>query len=345
MPERKNHLDALAISLLVACCLFWGFQQILIKTTVGEVPPLWQASLRMLGATALLWGWCVLRGVKLFERDGTLRGGLLAGALFAAEFCCIYLGLMNTTASRLTVFLYTSPFCGGAAAAALCAVRTHAPVQWAGLAIAFAAVAVAFSEGFMHGSTSSQLQGRRAGPGGRHPVGPDDAGHPRQRHEPHQRRENPVLPGGRDHAGGARAVAGAGRDLGATYQSRQPGLAMASLLTTFSMGWPSSSFLMGSSCFLPLRVRGTSATCKDVVGHKARAERGADGAVDARAQCVVQRDAGAQHHEQRHVALAAQVFQVHHHAVEHLGQGLHRAVELAGAHAQAVAVDGGVERP
>ena len=56
MPERKNHLDALAISLLVACCLFWGFQQILIKTTVGEVPPLWQASLRMLGATALLWG-------------------------------------------------------------------------------------------------------------------------------------------------------------------------------------------------------------------------------------------------------------------------------------------------
>ncbi len=107
MPERKNHLDALAISLLVACCLFWGFQQILIKTTVGEVPPLWQASLRMLGATALLWGWCVLRGVKLFERDGSLRGGLLAGALFAAEFCCIYLGLMNTTASRLTVFLYT----------------------------------------------------------------------------------------------------------------------------------------------------------------------------------------------------------------------------------------------
>ena len=36
--------------------------------------------------------------------------GLLAGALFGAEFACIYLGLQYTTASRLTVFLYTSPF-------------------------------------------------------------------------------------------------------------------------------------------------------------------------------------------------------------------------------------------
>ncbi|MBX3654913.1 MAG: DMT family transporter [Ramlibacter sp.] len=159
MTERKTHLDSLSISLLVVCCLFWGFQQILIKTTVGEVPPLWQASLRMVGATALLWGWCVLRGVKLFERDGSLRAGLLAGALFAGEFCCIYLGLMNTTASRLTVFLYTSPFVVALLLPRLVPSETLRPVQWVGLGIAFAAVAVAFSEGFLHGSTRSQLVG------------------------------------------------------------------------------------------------------------------------------------------------------------------------------------------
>ena len=102
MIARKNHLDTLAVSLLLVCCLFWGFQQILIKTTVGEVPPLWQASLRFAGATVLLWIWCVVRGVKLFTRDGTLRAGLLAGVLFAGEFSCIYLGLRDTTASRLT---------------------------------------------------------------------------------------------------------------------------------------------------------------------------------------------------------------------------------------------------
>ena len=110
MIERKTHLDTLAISLLVACCAFWGLQQILIKTTVVEVPPLWQASIRMTGAVVLLWLWCRARGVPLFDRDGTLPGGLLAGLLFAGEFSCIYLGLQNTTASRLTMFLYTSPF-------------------------------------------------------------------------------------------------------------------------------------------------------------------------------------------------------------------------------------------
>ena len=118
--ERKTHLDSLAITLLVVCCAFWGFQQILIKDTVAEVPPLWQASLRFWGAAVLIWLWCQARGVPLFVRDGTLKAGLLAGSLFAGEFAFIYLGLRR--------------------------------IQWVGLVIAFAAVALAFSEGFMHGS-------------------------------------------------------------------------------------------------------------------------------------------------------------------------------------------------
>ena len=35
---------------------------------------------------------------------------------------------------------------------------------------------------------------------------------------------------------------------------------MASRLITFSSGWPSSNFLIGSSCFLPESVRGMSST-------------------------------------------------------------------------------------
>ncbi len=151
MTERKQHLDALAISLLVACCLFWGFQQILIKTTVAEVPPLWQASIRFIGATALLWIWCAVRGVKLFARDGTLRAGLLAGVLFAGEFTCIYLGLRDTTASRLTVFLYTSPFVVALLLPRFVAAEKLRLAQWIGLVIAFAAVALAFGEGFVSG--------------------------------------------------------------------------------------------------------------------------------------------------------------------------------------------------
>jgi len=159
MTERKQHLDGLAVSLLLASCLFWGFQQILIKTTVGEVPPLWQAALRFTGASALLGLWCALRKVPLFERDGTLRAGLLAGLLFAGEFSCIYLGLRDTTASRLTVFLYTSPFVVALLVPRLVPSEKLRSVQWVGLVIAFAAVAVAFSEGFTSGSTARQLRG------------------------------------------------------------------------------------------------------------------------------------------------------------------------------------------
>ena len=160
MIQRKDHLDSLAVTLLVFCCLFWGFQQILIKSTVAEVPPLWQATLRFIGATALLWIWCAARGVKLFERDGTLGSGLLAGALFAGEFTCIYLGLRDTTASRLTVFLYTSPFVVALLLPRFVPSERLRGVQWLGLFIAFAAVALAFAEGFIgHGETARQLRG------------------------------------------------------------------------------------------------------------------------------------------------------------------------------------------
>jgi drug/metabolite transporter (DMT)-like permease len=97
--------------------------------------------------------------VPLFERDGTLGAGLLAGALFAAEFTCIYLGLRDTTASRLTVFLYTSPFVVAVLLPRFVPAERLRGAQWVGLVIAFAAVAVAFSEGFMGGTTARQLRG------------------------------------------------------------------------------------------------------------------------------------------------------------------------------------------
>jgi drug/metabolite transporter (DMT)-like permease len=163
MRARKEHLDTLAVSLLLACCMFWGVQQVLIKATVGEVPPLWQASLRFAGATVLLWLWCAARGVRLFERDGSLPAGLLAGALFAGEFTCIYLGLRDTTASRLTVFLYTSPFIVALLLPRLGPSERLRPVQWVGLFIAFAAVAFAFSEGFRGETSSRQSRGDALG--------------------------------------------------------------------------------------------------------------------------------------------------------------------------------------
>jgi drug/metabolite transporter (DMT)-like permease len=149
---RRPHLDTLAVTLLVLCCAFWGFQQSLIKIAAVEMPPLWQATVRFWCATALLWGWCRWRGIALWEKDGSLWPGLLAGALFAAEFTCIYLGLQLTSASRLTVFLYCSPFVVALLLPRVVPGETLRRIQWLGLLIAFGAMALAFSEGFLHGS-------------------------------------------------------------------------------------------------------------------------------------------------------------------------------------------------
>jgi len=156
MTQRRDHLDALATALLVACCLFWGFQQVLVKATLPEVPPVLQAAIRFMGATALLWGWCHHRGVALFERDGTLGAGLLAGLLFCAEFVCIYVGLQHTTASRLTLFLYTAPFWVAVLLPLFVPTERMRAVQWLGLALAFAAVAFALQDGlYANGATGA----------------------------------------------------------------------------------------------------------------------------------------------------------------------------------------------
>ena len=154
MSHRKAHLDSTATSILLACCLFWGFQQVLVKATIPDVPPLLQAFLRFAGATAILWLWCRWRGIKVFARDQSLWPGLVAGALFAAEFACLFVGLTYTSASRLTVFVYTSPLWVAALLPLFVKAERLRPVQWVGVACAFVAVVFALSEGFFGGGKS-----------------------------------------------------------------------------------------------------------------------------------------------------------------------------------------------
>lgn len=148
MPDRKGHLDTLAVTSLVVCCLLWGLNQVAAKAALPEVPPLWQATARSLGGAALVAVWARLRGIPMFTRDATLRGGLLTGTLFAAEFLCIFVGLEFTTASRMVVFIYISPFVVALGMPFIAHAERLSRVQVAGLLIAFAGVAWAFAEGF-----------------------------------------------------------------------------------------------------------------------------------------------------------------------------------------------------
>ncbi|MCU0967478.1 MAG: DMT family transporter [Rubrivivax sp.] len=148
MTARREHLDTPAVALLVLCCAIWGLNQVAAKVALAELPPLLQAGARSLGAAALVMAWSRWRGIALFGRDGTLRGGLLAGLLFAIEFGCIFVGLQYTTASRMVVFIYLSPFVVALGMPFIAAGERLSARQFAGLALAFGGVAWAFAEGF-----------------------------------------------------------------------------------------------------------------------------------------------------------------------------------------------------
>ena len=148
MTERKTHLDTLAVTLLVACCFLWGLNQVAAKAAMPEVPALWQAAIRSVGGALLVWAWARFRGIAIFTRDGTGPGGLLAGALFGAEFLCIFIGLQFTTASRMVVFIYISPFIVALGMPFIARAERLSKLQMAGLLLAFAGVAWAFAEGF-----------------------------------------------------------------------------------------------------------------------------------------------------------------------------------------------------
>ncbi|MFY3383540.1 DMT family transporter [Paracidovorax sp. MALMAid1276] len=151
--DRKTHLDSLAVALLLACCMFWGFQQVLVKATVGEVAPVFQAFVRFAIATVAVAAWCAWRGVRLWDGaqdpPGALRAGLLAGALFAGEFACIYVGLQFTTASRLTVFLYSAPFWVALLLPRFVPAERLHGWQWLGLCAAFVGVGLALGDSLL----------------------------------------------------------------------------------------------------------------------------------------------------------------------------------------------------
>ncbi len=148
MSQERKALDAAAISMMVLLTALWGFQQVTIKLIAADVSLVMQAAIRSVVATALLFVWARARGISLFSRDGTLAAGIAAGLLFGFEFVFIYGGLGHTNASRMSVFVYLAP--------PLTALGLHffvrgerlGSVQWAGVAVAFAGLVLAFSEGF-----------------------------------------------------------------------------------------------------------------------------------------------------------------------------------------------------
>ena len=147
-PEHKaavtRPLDAAATSLMLLLCLVWGFNQVVIKLAIPDVPPLIQAAIRSAFAALLVAAWASSRGETLTARDRTLLPGVAAGVLFGIEFLLIYRGLLWTSASRAALFIYTAPFFVVLGSRWFLPGDRFAPAQWLGLVLSFAGIVVAF---------------------------------------------------------------------------------------------------------------------------------------------------------------------------------------------------------
>ena len=137
-------LDTFGVAVMILLCVSWGFNQAAAKFAIHDIPPMTQAAIRSVVAGFIVAAWAKARGVRLLSRDGTLIAGLSAGALFGIEFVFLYQGLLYTTATRAVLFLYTAPFFVVIGSRIFLPADRFHWSQWAGLALSFSGIALAF---------------------------------------------------------------------------------------------------------------------------------------------------------------------------------------------------------
>lgn len=106
---RKDRIDAIGAVALIGFAAAMAFNQVVIKLGTGGFQPVFMSALRSLGALAVLLLWMRLRGVRLDFSADTIWPGIALGALFAAEFLCLFWALDHTTVARASILLYSMP--------------------------------------------------------------------------------------------------------------------------------------------------------------------------------------------------------------------------------------------
>jgi drug/metabolite transporter (DMT)-like permease len=144
MISHRKSLDAGAGGLMVVLCLIWGLTQVVLKMAALDITPLMQIALRSGVAAVLVVLLMLIRREGLSIHDGTWRPGLLVAGLFALEFFLIGEGLRYTSASHMTVLLYTAPIFAALGLHLLMPSERLSRAQWLGIGLAFTGVAIAF---------------------------------------------------------------------------------------------------------------------------------------------------------------------------------------------------------
>lgn len=143
--DRRDAVDTAAVAFMLVLTFSWGLNGVAAKLTNAGYNPILLNVARSAIACVLVFLWCRFRGIRLFEKDGTLVGGILAGLLFGAEFCLVFVGLEYTTVARNSLLVNTMPFWVLIGAHFWLGERMTLQ-KWAGLMLAFCGVIVIFSD-------------------------------------------------------------------------------------------------------------------------------------------------------------------------------------------------------
>jgi drug/metabolite transporter (DMT)-like permease len=143
--DRRDALDGFAGAMMIGLTFAWGLNGVAAKIANAGYDPVFLTMARSAIAAVVVFIWCAWRGIPLFSRDGTLGAGVLAGVLFGGEFLLIFMGLEYTSVARSALLVNTMPFWVLLGAHFMLGERMDG-VKLAGLALAFAGVAVTFSD-------------------------------------------------------------------------------------------------------------------------------------------------------------------------------------------------------
>lgn len=143
--ERRDAVDGAAVALMLCLTFAWGLNGVAAKISNQGFDPVFVTVLRSAIGALCVFAWCGLRRISLFDRDGTLIGGLAAGALFGIEFVLIFTGLDYTTVARGALMVNTMPFWVLIGAHFLLGERMSL-TKVGGTLLAFGGVALVFSD-------------------------------------------------------------------------------------------------------------------------------------------------------------------------------------------------------
>jgi len=143
MSVERKPMDGTGIAVMVALCTVLGLHQVAIKVAAPDVAPILQIGIRSGLSAILICLLLVVRRECFSLRDGTLLPGTLLGFAFSMEFLFVAEGLRYTTASHMSVFLYTAPIFTALTLHLFIPSERLSRPQWLGIGLSFCGVVAA----------------------------------------------------------------------------------------------------------------------------------------------------------------------------------------------------------